>query len=141
MDISNTNNKDILQKHLSKNSPFYPLEPDRIILEGENCVAFYDRYPVNEGHALVIPYQPVASLYELEEEIQSELWDTVRKVRTILKEKFNPNGFNIGINDGTAAGQTMPHTHIHLIPRYKGDIPDPRGGIRWIIPEKAKYWD
>ena len=89
----------------------------------------------------MIPSKPVVSLYELEENIQAELWDTVRQVRTILKEKFNPDGFNIGINDGASAGQTMPHTHIHLIPRYKGDIEDPRGGIRWIIPEKAKYWD
>jgi len=127
--------------NLSNNSPFYPLEPERIILEGENCVAFYDRYPLNEGHALVIPCQPVQSMFELEEDMQTELWDTVRKVRAILKAKFNPDGFNIGINDGAAAGQTMPHTHIHLIPRHKGDIPDPRGGIRWIIPEKAKYWD
>jgi len=126
---------------LSEKSPFYPLEPERIILEGENCIAFYDRYPVNEGHSLVIPCKPVVSLYELEENIQAELWDMVRQVRTILKEKFNPDGFNIGINDGASAGQTMPHTHIHLIPRYKGDIADPRGGIRWIIPKKAKYWN
>ncbi len=126
---------------LSENSPFYPIEPDRIILQGENCVAFYDRYPVNEGHALVIPFHPAASLYDLDEILQAELWDMVRQLRTILKEKYNPDVFNIGINDGASAGQTMPHTHIHLIPRYKGDIADPRGGIRWIIPQKAKYWD
>jgi len=125
---------------LSKESPFYPLEPDRIILKNENCVAFYDRFPVNEGHALVIPCQPVASLYDLEDNIQAELWDMVRQVRIILKEKFNPDGFNIGINDGAAAGQTMPHIHIHIIPRYNGDTEDPRGGIRWIFPKKAKYW-
>jgi len=126
---------------LSHKSPFHPIEPERIILAGENCVAFYDRYPVNEGHALVIPCNPVVSLYELEENIQAELWDMVRQVRTILKETFNPDGFNIDINDGASAGQTMPHTHIHLIPRYKGDIEDPRGGIRWIFREKAKYWN
>ena len=126
---------------LSQESPFYPLETEGIILEGENCVAFYDRYPVNEGHALVIPCEPVLSLYELDDCMQAELWDMVRQVRTILKEKFNPDGFNIGINDGASAGQTIPHIHIHLIPRYNGDIEDPRGGIRWIFPEKAKYWD
>jgi diadenosine tetraphosphate (Ap4A) HIT family hydrolase len=126
---------------LSEKSPFYPLEPERVILENDHCIAFFDRYPVNDGHALVIPLEPVESMFDLEPVIQAELWDTVRKVRDILKDKFNPAGFNIGINDGAAAGQTMPHTHIHIIPRYAGDIADPRGGIRWIIPTKAKYWN
>jgi len=126
---------------LSEKSPFYPLDAGRVILEGENCVAFYDGYPLNEGHALVVPFEPIASMYDLDDELQSELWQMVGKVRKILKEKFNPDGFNIGINDGAAAGQTMPHTHIHIIPRYTGDIEDPRGGIRRIIPEKAKYWN
>ena len=125
---------------LAKDSPFYPIEPDRVILEGANCLAFFDRYPVSEGHALVIPHRPVLSLYELDEKMQAELWDTVRRVRAILDERFHPAGFNIGVNDGHAAGQTIPHAHIHVIPRYAGDVPDPRGGIRWVIPEKARYW-
>jgi len=61
-------------------------------------------------------------------------------VREILIERFRPDGFNIGINDGAAAGQTVPHAHMHIIPRYLNDVPDPRGGIRWIIPAKARYW-
>ena len=60
---------------------------------------------------------------------------------TIQYQRHNPDGFTIGINDGPAAGQTVHHAHIHIIPRYKGDVPDPRGGIRWVIPEKARYWD
>jgi diadenosine tetraphosphate (Ap4A) HIT family hydrolase len=126
---------------LSEKSPFYPLDSVRVIIEGESCVAFYDGYPLNEGHALVIPFEPIASMYDLDADLQAELWQMVGKVRKILKDKFNPAGFNIGINDGAAAGQTMPHTHIHIIPRYTGDVEDPRGGIRWIIPEKAKYWN
>ena len=125
---------------LSKDSPFYPIEPDRVILQSPNCLAFFDRYPVSEGHALVVPCQPVISLYELDEVFQAEVWDTVRRVRDILEERFHPAGFNIGINDGRAAGQTIPHAHIHIIPRYSGDVPDPRGGIRWVIPHKARYW-
>jgi diadenosine tetraphosphate (Ap4A) HIT family hydrolase len=60
--------------------------------------------------------------------------------KAVVSFEFRPDGFNIGINDGAAAGQTVPHLHIHLIPRYKGDLPDPRGGVRWLFPEKADYW-
>ncbi len=98
-------------------------------------------FPVSVGHALVVPCIPVLSIFELDESMQAELWDTVRRVRGILEERFHPAGFNIGVNDGPAAGQTVPHAHVHVIPRYAGDVPDPRGGIRWVIPEKARYWD
>ena len=64
----------------------------------------------------------------------------VSDVRQHLAEQLNPNGFNIGVNDGVAAGQTVMHAHIHVIPRWKSDVPDPRGGVRWVIPEKARYW-
>jgi len=64
----------------------------------------------------------------------------MRRAKSVLEIEFKPDGYNIGINDGAAAGQTVPHLHIHLIPRYKGDSADPRGGVRWIVPEKADYW-
>jgi len=64
----------------------------------------------------------------------------MRRAKSVLEIEFKPDGYNIGINDGAAAGQTVPHLHIHLIPRYQGDMPDPRGGVRWIVPEKADYW-
>lgn len=67
--------------------------------------------------------------------------DLLARAKTDLQEEFKPDGYNIGINDGPAAGQTVPHLHMHLIPRYKGDQEDSRGGVRWIIPEKAKYWE
>lgn len=125
---------------LAKDSPFFPVPVTAIILQGTNCLAFLDRYPVSKGHTLVVPHCPVLSLYELDEQMQSEIWDTVRQVRGILEERFHPDGFNIGVNDGSAAGQTVPHAHVHIIPRYCGDAADPRGGIRWVIPAKAQYW-
>ena len=126
---------------LSSDSPFAPLEPDRIIYEDGDTIAFYDRYPVSPGHALVIAKTVTASLYDLPSETQGALWQTVGIVRKLLHARHQPAGFNIGLNDGLAAGQTIHHAHIHIIPRYPGDQPDPRGGVRWIFPEKARYWD
>jgi len=123
-----------------RESPFYPLPPDRVIAESERCSAFLDRFPLTEGHTLVVPKRVAASLYELEPAWQAELWALVATARARLAERFRPDGFNIGLNDGAAAGQTVPHVHVHVIPRYRGDVPDPRGGIRWILPERAAYW-
>jgi len=125
---------------LPPESPFSPLARDRVILANDTAVAFYDGFPLSDGHALVVPRLPVSSLFELDTEIQATVWETVRQTREFLKERYAPDGFNIGVNDGEAAGQTVPHVHIHVIPRYKGDVPDPRGGIRWIVPERAAYW-
>lgn len=79
-------------------------------------------------------------LYALEPEVQASLWALVAEVRTRLSDELQPDGFNMGLNDGEAAGQTVMHAHIHVIPRSQGDVPDPRGGVRWIIPDKARYW-
>ena len=125
---------------LQDDSPFAPLPADRVILETPNTVAFYDLHPLTDGHCLVVPKTTVPSLYDLDAAIQAEVWDTVRRLRDVLAERFRPDGFNIGINDGAAAGRTVAHAHVHVIPRYAGDIPDPRGGIRWILPAKARYW-
>ena len=126
--------------NLSASSPFYPVDPARIILETDHCLAFLDKHPVSEGHTLVLPLRPVASLYELDDPTHAEIWRAVCRVRAILVERFHPAGFTIGVNDGQAAGQTVAHAHVHVIPRYAGDAPDPRGGIRWVQPDKAKYW-
>jgi diadenosine tetraphosphate (Ap4A) HIT family hydrolase len=125
---------------LPPDSPFHPVDPDRIILETRDAVAFLDKYPVSEGHTLVVPKIAVITLGELAPEVEAGLWKAVRQVRDLLEEQYWPDGFNIGVNDGRAAGQTIPHAHIHVIPRYAGDVPDPRGGIRWVVPERAKYW-
>lgn len=88
----------------------------------------------------MVPARHVASIFDLTDEERAELWQTVADVRTQLVEDFQPQAFNIGLNDGEAAGQTVPHAHVHVIPRYAGDVIDPRGGVRWVIPEKADYW-
>jgi diadenosine tetraphosphate (Ap4A) HIT family hydrolase len=104
------------------------------------CVAFLDAYPLSKGHTLVIPQRHVGSFFETTPGERTELFTLLDRCRTDLMERHKPAGFNIGINDGQAAGQTVMHLHIHLIPRYTGDRPDPRGGVRWIFPDKADYW-
>ena len=117
-----------------------PLPPASVLAASDAFVAFFDGFPVTPGHTLVIPKRHVASLFDLPEPEHRELWAQVTEVRKRLAERFHPAAFNIGVNDGTEAGQTVGHAHIHVIPRYAGDVPDPRGGIRWIIPARAKYW-
>lgn len=99
-----------------------------------------DGYPVSPGHGLLIPRRHVQSFFDLSGEEQSDLLGLLGRARAALQAQHQPDGFNIGINDGSAAGQTVMHLHVHLIPRYAGDRPDPRGGVRWIFPEKADYW-
>ena len=120
--------------------PFCELPRERIFLESEKTLAFFDAYPVTEGHALVIPKQHVQSIFELAPEDLAMLWLQVEAVRELLSERFRCDAFNIGVNDGEAAGQTVSHGHIHVIPRRAGDVIDPRGGVRWVIPDNAKYW-
>ena len=115
--------------------------PAELVLQAEKAYAIADGYPVSTGHTLVIPRQHVRTLFELPRHDQLALWDLVERVRSRLVERHHPDGFNIGLNDGLAAGQTIPHVQIHVIPRYNGDAPDPRGGVRWVIPEKAPYWE
>ena len=117
-------------------SPFYAKEK---IVENDHAFAVYDKYPVAEGHTLVVPKKEIADLFELEDEEYHACFDLVKQVRKILIDVYQPQGFNVGINNSPVAGQTIPHAHIHVIPRYKGDVKNPRGGIRNIIPEKGDY--
>lgn len=111
------------------------------LAEAQRWVAFFDRFPVSAGHALVVPRRHAESVFELDEAEAAELWSLLAEVRTQLVQRFRPSGFNIGVNEGAAAGQTVAHVHIHVIPRYDGDVGDPRGGVRWVIPERARYWE
>jgi diadenosine tetraphosphate (Ap4A) HIT family hydrolase len=109
-------------------------------LENEAARAFPDAFPVTEGHTLVVPKRHVASLFDLPEEEQAAIWSLVALVRAKLLDGLKPDGFNVGVNDGPAAGQTVMHAHVHVIPRRAGDVGDPRGGVRWVVPAKAVYW-
>jgi diadenosine tetraphosphate (Ap4A) HIT family hydrolase len=121
--------------------PFCLLDSAQIWIENEHAIAFADGHPVTEGHSLVSPRKHVRSIYELSLQEQFAIWDLVARIRERLLTDFKPDAFNIGVNDGVAAGQTVEHAHVHVIPRRKGDVPDPRGGIRWVIDDKANYWD
>jgi diadenosine tetraphosphate (Ap4A) HIT family hydrolase len=109
-------------------------------METDHSIAFTDGYPVAPGHTLIVPRRHVGSIFDLVPEERAALWDLVAQIRGALVQALHPDGFNIGINDGTAAGQTVMHAHLHVIPRWTGDVPDPRGGVRWVIPAKAAYW-
>jgi diadenosine tetraphosphate (Ap4A) HIT family hydrolase len=126
---------------MTKPCPFCTLPPERIIDSNDLALVIRDGYPVSPGHTLVIPKRHIGSWFEITPEEQSAMLDLLGRAKAVLEEEFKPDGYNIGINDGPTAGQTVPHLHMHLIPRYKGDLEDPRGGVRWIIPGKAKYWE
>ena len=98
-----------------------------------------DAFPVSEGHILVIPKAHVSSLTSLSDIDYSRCFDLVRSVTRDVQEKYEPYGFNIGVHIGEAAGQTVSHAHMHVIPRYQGDVSNPRGGVRGVIPENADY--
>ncbi len=115
-------------------------EAHRIIEQNDFAFVMPDAYPVSEGHTLIIPKRHIGSFFEISAEERQALFGLLDLVKKDLDKKSKPDAYNIGINDGAAAGQTVPHLHIHLIPRYKGDVDDPRGGVRWIKPEKAIYW-
>lgn len=120
--------------------PFCNLDNYRIVQSNTNAIVIYDGYPVSPGHCLIIPKRHIASFFEASREEQTALLELLAEMQELLVKEHNPDGFNVGINVGEAAGQTVMHLHIHLIPRYAGDQPDPRGGVRWIFPDKAKYW-
>lgn len=119
---------------------FCCLPESRVLLRNETAIVVRDAFPVTRGHTLVIPLRHVESFFDTSAEERAAMFELLDAAKQQLQTEFAPAGFNIGINDGVAAGQTIRHLHMHLIPRYAGDRPDPRGGVRWIIPEKADYW-
>ncbi|WP_322068993.1 HIT family protein [Paraburkholderia bannensis] len=120
--------------------PFCAIPADRIVDQNDTGAVLRDGFPVSPGHTLIVSKRHVGSLFDLSLSEREQLFLLVDRAKLALDEQFRPDAYNIGINDGAAAGQTVPHLHIHLIPRYQGDIEDPRGGVRWIIPAKADYW-
>lgn len=120
--------------------PFCTMPARRIVAETSTAMLVFDAYPVSKGHALVLPKRHIASWFDIAPDEQHDILFLLSQAKSSLQIEHSPDGYNIGINDGAAAGQTVPHLHLHLIPRYLGDSLDPRGGIRWVIPERAKYW-
>ena len=120
--------------------PFCTLPTGReIIAESATVFAILDKFPVSKGHALVIPTRHVSNYFDLTLKEQTDCLILLNEVKAILQKQFNPDGFNVGINIHAAAGQTVPHAHIHLIPRYQDDVQEPRGGVRGVIPGKQTY--
>ncbi len=117
------------------------VEDKDYLIENETAVSFLDSYPLTEGHTLIIPKRHISEIFNLDSKEYTDIWEIINATNKSLTDTLSPDGFNIGVNVGKEAGQTIDHAHLHLIPRYKGDIADPRGGIRWIIPDKAPYWE
>ena len=117
-------------------SPFF--DKPRLL---ENDVAFVirDGFPVSDGHCLIVPKRVFANYFDATQDEMDGLQQLLISTKQLLDEEFSPDGYNVGINCGEHAGQTVPHVHIHLIPRYRGDMDNPRGGVRGVIPSKQKY--
>lgn len=127
-------------KRSESDCPFCnPDSASELIVESATAYAIFDKYPVSEGHALIIPKRHCESYFDLTFKEQAACVFMLNKVKEIVSERFKPDGFNVGINVGEMAGQTVHHVHIHLIPRYKGDVDDPKGGVRGVIPSKKLY--
>ncbi|MGE3511721.1 MAG: HIT family protein [Vicinamibacterales bacterium] len=107
----------------------------------EHAAAFPDAFPLSPGHCLIVPRRHQADFFALSAEEQAAVWALVLEVRRHIEASTAPDGYNIGINVGEAAGQTVDHAHLHVIPRYRADVPDPRGGVRCVIPGRARYWE
>lgn len=114
-------------------------ESHTIVTENEVAYGRWDNFPASDGHAEIIPKRHVESYFDLQEGEVLALHSLAKAVRAKIDELYHPDGFTIGINEGRAAGRTIDHVHLHLIPRFLGDVPNPRGGIRHVIPGKGDY--
>lgn len=121
-------------------SPFLARPVSEHVAANDLAFAIRDGFPVSPGHTLVVTRRLVATWFEATPEEQAAVMALVNEVKRRLDESHRPDGYNVGFNAGDAAGQTVPHVHVHVIPRYRGDRADPRGGVRWVLPDKADYW-
>ena len=122
------------------NNPcLFCIDPRGVTIQHELAYSARDSYPASPGHTLIIPRRHVASFFDLTPEEVAGCMDLIKEEKKLIDEAFNPDGYNIGVNAGQAAGQSIFHVHIHLIPRYKGDVENPQGGVRHVIPKKGHY--
>jgi diadenosine tetraphosphate (Ap4A) HIT family hydrolase len=115
------------------------IDESRIIYQDSTWIAILDGYPVSEGHTLLIPKRHCETYFDLNYLELESLGVTIGVVKRLLDTKYHPNGYNVGVNCGEAAGQTIMHCHVHIIPRYNGDCENPRGGVRGVIPSRMDY--
>ena len=120
-------------------SVFLSIPEERIIYRGTHFFLIRDIYPVSPGHTLIITNKLKKDYFELSKDELAELPSMIQKAKELIEAECQPDGFNIGMNCGETAGQTVFHFHCHVIPRYKGDMEDPRGGVRGVIPDKQRY--
>ena len=119
--------------------PFCNLKDQPIVQSNDFWYSIWDKYPVRKGHLLIVSLRHIQSYFETTGDEKLAMLRMIEECKKLLDQDFHPDGYNIGINVGPAAGQTIMHLHIHLIPRYEGDMDDPRGGVRGVVPEKRIY--
>ena len=120
-------------------SPFFEVPSAEWIASNRSAFAFLDRFPASPGHSLVVPRRLIVNWWEASADEKVDLWTLVDDVKALLDSSHSPDGYNVGFKSGVAAGQTVDHLHLHVIPRYHGDTPDPRGGVRLAIPSRGNY--
>ena len=118
---------------------FCNIDYSEVIAENNLFYSRWDKFPVSNGHAEVIPKRHVESFFDLSLDELVKMYDLVKVTKEVIDKKYNPDAYNLGINDGVAAGRTVHHFHMHIIPRYSGDVANPRGGVRHVIPGKGDY--
>ena len=120
--------------------PFCPPDPELVLADTGTVLILADRYPLNPGHCLIIPRRHFARWSDANPTEKQALLDSIDRAQVLVQGRHPADAFNVGWNDGPAAGQTVGHFHIHVVPRVQGDVGDPRGGVRWVIPDRAAYW-
>jgi diadenosine tetraphosphate (Ap4A) HIT family hydrolase len=118
---------------------FCDIPEELIIAENQSAVAILDKFPVNQGHALVIPKRHFANFFDATPGEITDIYELLHQAKVIIDKKYNPDGYNVGVNVGPVGGQTVMHLHFHLIPRFSGDVEKPRGGVRNIKPSLVPY--
>jgi diadenosine tetraphosphate (Ap4A) HIT family hydrolase len=128
------------EKKRDPNNPcLFCKDPRGVNLYNELAYSARDSFAVSPGHTLIIPRRHVSSFFDLTPDEINACMELINKERNALNKEFKPDGYNIGVNVGPAAGQSIFHVHIHMIPRYKGDVENPQGGVRHVLPKKAHY--
>ena len=128
------------EKKRDPNNPcLFCTDPRGVSLKRDLAYSARDTYAVSPGHTVVIPNRHVASFFKLTPEEVAACMELIREEKKLIDEEYKPDGYNIGVNVGPAAGQSIHHVHIHVIPRYTGDVENPQGGVRHVIPRNAHY--